>query len=365
MGAYIGTVGTSHFDTVVVGGGIIGLATAFVLANDGQLVALVDDAIGLGATRAAAGMLAPSAESAPEHSFFAQRALEARRAWPDFLARVNQHGFTSSELTISGTAFVGWDSDDRQEWRRYFDAAQTQGIQSVSSFRENSPALFEGLTPRVEEAQFVDSDAFVDPDDIVQSLLRAAAALGVTTFASRAVHCAVKDGDAITEIAGETIRSSCGVMATGFQNEPLSIQHSSVHRLRPVRGVTVRLQAKSTTLVPMVRAYIHGRHVYVVRRSDGSVLIGASSDESADLVVEAGAVRRLLDDAVAIMPGLDEASFGEARVGLRPASSQQIPFFDVIGDGAWAWSGGHYRHGFLMAPLAANDALNFTATRLR
>ncbi len=365
MGAYIGTVSAQRFDTVVVGGGIIGLATAFVLSREGQRVALVDDAVGRGATYAAAGMLAPGAESSPEHSLFASRALAARDLWPQFVQQLNQSASSSCELFVSGTVFVGWDADDRREWRRYFDTAHEQGIKSLDATRDLSPDLFLGLSPRTHEAQFVHSDAYVDTDDIVRGLRRALDQQGVVTYAHRALHCDVKDGEAITEIAGDTLRSRCGILATGYQGEPLEILNSSIHRLRPVRGVTLRLRADVQGPLPMIRAYVNGRHVYVVRRTDGTVLVGASSDESADLTIEAGAIRRLLEDAATVSPELDEATFVEARVGLRPASSDQTPFFDELADGAWAWSAGHYRHGFLMAPLAANDALAFSMNRLK
>ena len=362
--AYIGAVSAAIYDTVVVGGGVIGLSSAFALAEQGQSVALIDDAVGSGASYAAAGMLAPGAESSPEHALFAQRAVAARLAWPSFLNRINTAASTSCDMSISGTLFVGWDADDRREWRRYFDTAHTHGIASAAISRDSAPPTFAGVSTRIDHGEYVASDAYVDPDEVLLSLIRATEKLGVTYYRDRALHCDVKDKDAITEISGETIRSRSGVIATGFQREPLEILRLATHRVRPVRGVTLRLRTSPSDAVPMVRACINGRHVYVVRRDDGSILIGASSDEFPDLVVEAGAVRRLLEDATTIMPEIDEATFVEARVGLRPATDDQIPFFDVIDDGAWAWSGGHYRHGFLMAPLASHDALVFSASRL-
>ena len=109
----------------------------------------------------------------------------------------------------------------------------------------------------------------------------------------------------------------------------------------------------------MIRGLVHGRIVYAVYRNDGVVIVGASSDESAEREIESGVVRRLLEDVTTLIPSLDRASFLEARVGLRPASSTHNPFFERIDNGPWAWSNGYFRHGYLMAPLAAQLAANF------
>jgi glycine oxidase len=359
MEAYIGTVSDVIYDTVIVGAGVIGLASAFALAQEGYRVALVDDAPGAGASYAAAGMLAPGAESSPEHASFTQQTVRAREQWPTFLADINRVAEANCELQIPGSVFVGWDVDDRREWRRYFETAHEQGLTSRTISRDDELPRFSGLSERVSDGYFVSSDAYVDPDEIVSGLISAAQRRGVEIHRSRATHCHVKDGEAMTEIAGSTVVSRTGIVATGFQREPLEILSSSVRRLRPVRGVTLRLRSVRRDEQPMVRAYVKGRLVYVVRRRDGTVLVGASSDESPERVVEAGSVRRLLEDATLVVPELDEAQFLEARVGLRPASDQQIPFFERLADGPWAWSGGHYRHGFLMAPQAAQTAVDF------
>jgi glycine oxidase len=71
---------SSSADAVVVGGGVIGLSIAWRLAQRGSSVTLVDDDPGGGASRAAAGMLAPVTEA-----HFGEEALTALKAhwrWP-------------------------------------------------------------------------------------------------------------------------------------------------------------------------------------------------------------------------------------------------------------------------------------------
>ena len=65
-------------------------------------------------------------------------------------------------------------------------------------------------------------------------------------------------------------------------------------------------------------------------------------------------VRQLLERAQAIVPGVGEAWFREARVGLRPATPDELP---VVGPSArlpgLVYATGHYRNGILLAPLTA------------
>jgi glycine oxidase len=161
----------------------------------------------------------------------------------------------------------------------------------------------------------------------------------------------------VTTAEGE-FRGDAGVLATGAHPLPFGVAGKVANVVRPVRGMTVRVQGLDRSSQPMVRAYVRGRSFYMVSRPGGYCVLGASSDEKQELLVEVGELQRLLRDALDIVPSLETASIVETRQGLRPASKDLVPFFEVV-DERWAWSSGHYRHGVTLAPLAANQALNF------
>ena len=78
-------------DVIVVGGGIIGLAVAWRARQRGMSVTLLErEAVGGGATRVAAGMLAPVAEV--EFGGAGRRLLElglrSAELWPAFAAEL-------------------------------------------------------------------------------------------------------------------------------------------------------------------------------------------------------------------------------------------------------------------------------------
>src|SRR5688572_25797147 len=81
------THSTSPPDVAVVGGGIVGLAIAERAAREGLRVTLIDRGIlGGGASRHAAGMLAPVSEAEVGHGELLDDGLRAAAAWPAYAA---------------------------------------------------------------------------------------------------------------------------------------------------------------------------------------------------------------------------------------------------------------------------------------
>ena len=104
-----------------------------------------------------------------------------------------------------------------------------------------------------------------------------------------------------------------------------------------------------------VRGLVRGRPCYLVPRLDGSVVVGATSEERGfDRTVQAGAVHALLDDARALVPGIDELELGECLAGLRPGSPDNGPTVGWTAVRGLAVATGHYRNGILLAPLTAD-----------
>jgi glycine oxidase len=112
-----------------------------------------------------------------------------------------------------------------------------------------------------------------------------------------------------------------------------------------------------------VRGLVHGHHSYLVPRADGSVVVGATSEERGfDTTVQAGAVHSLLDDARLLVPAVDEWEFVECTAGLRPASPDNAPFVGPTSVARLLVATGHYRNGFLLAPLTAEAIATYLAT---
>jgi glycine oxidase len=349
---------TTRRELLVVGGGVIGLASAFRLARDGWRVTLFDPSPGAGATRAAAGMIAPSAEIAPGEAANYRLQLGALAAWRE-LSR-DLYEVTGAELDLyeTGTLLVGFDSSDRRLVNHFEVVAHSFGAQPRRVLKENGEAMFAGLSAGIREGLIISGDAWLDPDQVVALLVQANEALGVNVVRQEVLRASCRGDHVDVETAEGSWRGAVGLLATGACALPCGVAERAANIVRPVRGMTVRVQGLDRSSQPMLRAYVRGRSFYMVSRPGGYCVLGASSDEKQELLVEVGDLQRLLRDALDVVPSLDSATIVETRLGLRPASKDLAPFFEIV-DQRWAWSSGHYRHGVTLAPLAANEAVLF------
>jgi glycine oxidase len=342
----------------VVGAGVIGLTSAFRLARDGWRVSVFDPALGHGATWAAAGMVAPNAEIAPGEFDNYVRQRGAIAAWRDLAGEIRAAGGGRVSVTTAGTLLVGFDAGDRQLIDQHCRVAQEFGVSGERVYRVDRPDMFAGVTPRISEGLLFGDDAWVDPDEIVAGLTAAARELDVTFVAELVTSAATEDESVVVTTASDRVGADVGILATGANALPEGLAARVSHAVRPVRGMTLRVSGVDRTGQPMMRAFVRGRPWYFVSRSKEYGVIGASSDEQAELGVELGELQRLVRDSLDVVPSFESATLLEVREGRRPASTSLEPFFEIV-DGRWAWMSGHYRHGVTLAPLSSLEAVDF------
>ena len=338
---------------VVVGAGIIGCAVAYELARRGARVQVLDRRdVGQGATQASAGVLAPYLEA---HAGRPLVELGARSLalYDEFVARVVEDSGSAVQYVRSGTLEV---AADAAAFARLQAAARTYDALGVpvelldaADLQEAEPRLASHLSGGL----LVRPHGFVGATDLAGALQRAAGAHGVTFVSSTAVARIVRRGGALgVETGGEVIACDQVVLAAGSWSGQVAVEDAEAVPVRPVRGQLLRLGWPARPLARVVWA----AHCYLVPWTDGSVLAGATIEEAGfDERVTVAGVRQLLDRAQAIVPGVGDAWFREARVGLRPATPDELP---VVGPSTrlpgLVYATGHYRNGILLAPLTAD-----------
>jgi glycine oxidase len=140
-------------------------------------------------------------------------------------------------------------------------------------------------------------------------------------------------------------------MAAGSWSGGIPMPPAAPIPVRPVRGQLLQLRFDSSPLTRIV----WGSAAYLVPWTDGDMLVGATVEDAGfDERVTAGGVAQLLDAAAALLPAASSAGFVEARAGLRPGTSDQLP---IVGRSSTMrgvyYATGHYRNGVLLAPLTA------------
>lgn len=342
----------------IVGAGVIGLASAWSAERSGWRVTVIDPHPMHGASWAAAGMLAPVTESTPTEPGVLQLGLRAAALWPGFAEQLSQDAGQPCGYNPAGTTVVGLDRDDATELRRLQDQLTALGLPFTPLAASQARAQEPALSPSLAAAMVVPGDTSVDNRALLGALSAVVDRRGITLVRERATSVAA---DAVRTASGGTIAADAVVVAAGIDS-PALVPGVDI---RPVKGQILRVLMTAATgrlLSGTVRAAVHGRHVYLVPRSNGEIVIGATMEERGrDIAVTVGAVGDLLHDARLVVPGIDECELIETWAGLRPVSRDNLPVMRVI-DGVMVCSG-HGRNGILLAPLAAQAVQDMLDSR--
>ena len=335
-------------DVVIVGAGIIGCAIARELGVRGVACTLVDDRTpGGGATQASAGMLAPYVE-AHEHGALRDLGVRSLDLYDAWIAAVRRESGADVEYRRIGTLEVALDPShaaDLQAGLRQdqpMAACWTDGPRT----RADHPAL-----GSVVGALFTPVHGYVAAQQLTEALLAAALRTGARVQRTRATGVARDGGRVTVTTTIGTLACDHAVVAAGAWSGGLAIAGADGPPLRPVRGQLLHLGWQGRPL----RTIIWGPECYVVPRADGTVLVGATSEDVGfDERATSAGVRDLLDAACDLLPEGWGASFLGVRVGLRPATPDDLP---VLGPDSRVpgvvYATGHYRNGVLLAPITA------------
>ncbi len=348
----------SRFDALVVGAGVIGLATAWRLAQAGWSVCMVDPMPERASSWFAAGMLAPVTEAVATEPHMARLNLAAAELWPAFAARLAQHSGIDPAYRQCGTLLIARDPSDSEALDRQGELLDRFGLpwEKLSSrrLRELEPLV----SPRVHGGIIAESDHQVDTRALLRALRQAAERAGVQSISAEVVDLILDQGRVQGGLLadGQAIYAGAVVLAAGAWSGSIGrIPPELRPPIRPVKGQIARLRWHQGALLSRtVRAVVHGRPVYVLARPTGEVVVGATMEERGfDTTVEVGRLVDLLSDAREVIPLLEQAELVEFSAGLRPAAPDNTPVVRPGPVEGLVWATGHFRHGILLAPLSA------------
>ena len=340
----------------VVGAGIVGCAVAFELATRGVHVRVVDRrGSGLGATSASAGILAPHIEG---HSASLLRlGVCSLDQYDAFLERVARDTDRPIEYRRTGTLQVAHGEDEARELDQLAGTLRGRGVPySLLDARETRHAE-PGLGDGVRAGLIVPQHGYVRAATLITALVDAGARRGVTMTRGEVRAISDTRGSPAVTTADETIAGDAVVIAAGSWSGEIAMTPAVPPPVRPVRGQLVQLRLTA----PPISHIVWGSKAYLVPWQDGSVLVGATvEDVGFDERVTVAGIRHLLDSGAELVPRLDSAIFEEARAGLRPGTSDELP---IIGPSSTMrgvyYATGHYRSGVLLAPLTAIMTADF------
>jgi glycine oxidase len=351
-------------DVVVIGGGAIGASIAWRSALEGLDVRVVEREPGLGASWAAAGMLAPITEVHYGEEAVLALGIESLRRYPAFVAQLEEVTGRRVGYEECGTLIIARDADDHAALSHLWRFQEQLGLEVEQLTRREAREVEPALSPRLRSAWRVEGDHHVDNRALTDALYEAAKRAGAELVTDEAEEVVV-DGDRATGVrleSGAVLSCDTVVLAAGCWSASIAGLPDDVRPpVRPVKGQLLYLRGPSDD--QLVSRNIRGLDVYIVPRGDGRVVVGATVEERGfDVTVTAGAVYELLRDGYEIVPGLAELELTECVAGLRPGTPDNAPIVGATALRGLIVATGHYRNGILLTPLTAESVAELLVT---
>ena len=328
--------GVKTWDAIIVGAGIIGLTLARELRKTGRRILVLERGEpGQEASYAAGGMLADCGPETPRE--IQELASMSARMYPEFVHEVQDEAGIDVDLRAQGTIS--------------FDGLQysclnpsTLGL-SAHELKVHEPGL---IPPGAIATLFPERS--VDPRALTAAVLNACRHRGVDISSGSEVTSIDVTGGRVVGVSTKKTKYSTPVVVncagawSGQLGEP-------TWPVRPVKG---QMLAVAMPRREFLKHVIRTADVYLIPRSSGRLLIGATLEEAGfDKRTVPDTIRRLYNAALRLMPELKDAKILEDWAGLRPGTADGLPILGRTDVEGYYVATGHYRDGILLAPATA------------
>ena len=335
---------------LIVGGGVIGCAIAYNLASRGATVTLLERGhIAEEASSAAAGLLAPVAESKQDDAFL-RLAVAGLRAFEEEAAVIESVSGLSIEYAPSGIVRTAENGEQARGLQARIPWAESEGVPVRWYEAHALHGIVPALGDRVVGGLYSPEEGHVHPHLLTQALAQAAARRGATVREGVEVAALAVEGGVARGVrlrSGELLPADCVIVAGGAWT-PLIGGAALDLPVSPVHGQYAILRALPQ---PFAQA-LYGEEIYLVPRRDGTIYAGATEEPERgyEKRVTVSGVGGLLDATARLVPALAEAEVVRTGSGLRPGTSDTLPVLGFAPDvRGLAVAAGHFRNGILLS----------------
>lgn len=344
-------MGATHYDAIIVGGGVIGCAIAYYMTQEGAKVLLLEqERVAAGASSAAAGMLGAQAELIESRPLL-ELALRSRSMFPAVAEQLKAWSGIDIGLQRKGLLRVARTAQEAAVLKAAAAEQQQLGEQADWLTPVEARHLEPHLSPDMQGALHIEEDGQVSAPDLTRAFAASAAALGADIEEYAEVQQLLVDRGRVqgVRLRDRTITSDKLVLAASIGAVELLRSIGIELPMFPVKGECVLVQTTHPLLAKTI--YTHG--CYLVPKKGGELLIGATvTPHTYDRKVSAGGVQHLIKQASELVPAVQDAEWKRAWAGLRPQTPHGLPYMgehpQVKG---LLLATGHYRNGILLSPI--------------
>jgi glycine oxidase len=350
---------------IVVGGGVMGCATALALADRGADVVLLERAVpGAEASSAAAGILGAQVE-AREHPELLDLFVRSRAEYAGWAEELRARTGIDVGYRVSGGMRVAFSETDAQAIGREVSWQKARGLRAERVDGAGARAIEPCLSTEALAAAYYPDESQVDPPALLRALAAAVSrptgngGRTITVRTGTTVERLLVERDRCVGVALEVHepshareeRGDAVVLAAGSWSSLVRGVPAELPTVRPARGQIVLLDERP----PSVRTMLFGAGGYVVPRGDGRVLCGSTLE----LVgyrreVTAGGVHAILAGALTLAPALGAAPLASTWSSFRPFLGDRAPLMGASPLAGLFLATGHHRNGILLAKTTAD-----------
>ena len=327
------------YDAIVIGGGIVGMSTAYHLVCGGASTLLIDRKDTGRATDAGAGILSPATNTRDPDPWLRLASL-AVKYYPGLIQNLRAEQDGETGFATCGMMIVAVSDDERQPFaiarQRIFNRRTRRGEPAAADLYEISSEEARSRFPALADVQgaiYYREAARVDGRRLTAALRRAAEARGLAVQHAGVERLHTRN-DAVTGVItdGRTIPAGRVAIAGGAWSHAFGRQLNVHIPVEPQRGQIIHLGLPATTDTSSWCIITALRGHYMVPWPDNRVVVGATRETGSGFAprTTAAGVREVLSEALRVAPGLAAAEIREIRVGLRPCTEDLLPVLGPV-----------------------------------
>lgn len=312
-------------DVAIIGGGIIGTATARELSKYQLKVVVIEKEaeVGWGTTKANSGIVHAGFHEEPG-TLKAKYCFPGNQMFPQLC----------DELDVcfeqNGILMVARNEEEWETVQKYYERGKERGVPLELLSGEEARALEPELSGDIVGALYAPEGGSVMPFELAAALMENAIYNGVELLTnSPVIGARVEDGKKILETPFNIVEAGVVINAAGlFTDEIARMFGDDYFTIKPRKGeeYLFDLDTKNMvkrTIFPVPSKVSKG--ILVIPTAEGNLMMGPTGDdveEKEDLTTTRDGFERILDGARSLVPGINPRKIIAQFAGVRAASDR-------------------------------------------
>lgn len=341
-------------EVLIIGGGVIGLSIAREIHRKGikKATILERGKVGQESSFAAAGMLAPNAET-DKAGVFTDFCTESLSLYAQFAENLLDETGVDIELDRNGTLFLSFNENDSAELLHRYKWQKKAGLAVEHLSAQETRKIEPFVSPDVRESLFFPNDWQVENRKLLHALEKYAEFNAIEIRENTEIkHLLIENGKIVgAATENENFFADVIILASGAWTSFIKADDLQMPVVKPIRGQMLAFQ----TAKRLFEKVIYSSRGYLVPRADGRILIGATVEDAGfDKKIYDFSTEILREHALEIAPSLGNLPIYENWTGLRPFANNGLPIVGSFPNAENLFiATAHYRNGILLAPLTA------------